>query len=150
MRSSLRRRRPSADSSDIPQILGLEQLSVSSRRAATNFDRNGPFGSQIVGLLGSRAAIRRFVSTKAYLSLRSLRLPRPQSPSRQGGRRPQLGDQRQDFPEHLSRNRDLGRLERDVAAVADDLGTDLDQLLVSDHGSAVLGIANVRMKLPRL
>ena len=37
--------------------------------------------------------------------------------------------------------------------VADDLGADLDQLLeqaVNDHGSAVFGIARVRMKLPKL
>ena len=31
--------------------------------------------------------------------------------------------------EHLSRHRDLGHLEHDVAAAADDLGADLDQLL---------------------
>jgi hypothetical protein len=43
-------------------------------------------------------------------------------------------------------------MERDVAAVAGDLRTDLDHFLalVSDQGSAVLGIASVRMKLPRL
>ena len=40
-----------------------------------------------------------------------------------------MGDQHQDFLEHLSRHRDLGHLERDVATVADDLGDDLDQLL---------------------
>src|SRR6516162_3668227 len=44
-------------------------------------------------------------------------------------RRPQPGDQRQDFPEHLLWHRDLGHLEGDVAAVADHLGADLDQLL---------------------
>jgi hypothetical protein len=38
-------------------------------------------------------------------------------------------DERQDFLEHLPRHRDLGHLERDVPAVADHLGTDLDQLL---------------------
>ena len=42
---------------------------------------------------------------------------------------PQPGDQRQDFLEHLPRHRDLGHLEGHVAAVADDLGADLDQLL---------------------
>ena len=31
--------------------------------------------------------------------------------------------------QYLSRHRDLGHLKRDVAAVADDLRTDLDQLL---------------------
>ena len=39
------------------------------------------------------------------------------------------GDQRQDVSEHLSRHRDLGQLERDVAPVADKLGADLDQLV---------------------
>jgi hypothetical protein len=43
--------------------------------------------------------------------------------------RPQSGDQRQDVREHLSRYRDLGQPEGDVAAMADDLGADLDQLL---------------------
>ena len=32
--------------------------------------------------------------------------------------------------EHLSRHRDLGHLEHDVAAVAHHLGADLDQLLL--------------------
>ena len=38
-------------------------------------------------------------------------------------------DQRENFLEHLSRHRDLGHLERDLAPVADDLRADLDQLL---------------------
>ena len=42
---------------------------------------------------------------------------------------PQSGDQPQDVVEHLSRHRDLGHLEHDVAGVADDLGADLDRLL---------------------
>jgi len=46
-----------------------------------------------------------------------------------GGRCPQRGDQRQEVGEHLLRHRHLGHLERDVAAVVDDLGADLDQLL---------------------
>jgi hypothetical protein len=44
-------------------------------------------------------------------------------------------------------------LEGHVAAAADDLGADLDQLscrLVSDHDPGGFGIASVRMKLPRL
>jgi hypothetical protein len=40
-------------------------------------------------------------------------------------RRPKPGN----IPEHQPRHRDLGHLERNVAAVADDLGTDFDQLL---------------------
>ena len=54
---------------------------------------------------------------------------------------------------NICRDTARGQLERNVAAVADDLGTDLDQLLaqvVSDHNSAALDSANVRMKLPRL
>src|SRR5438477_12674848 len=46
-----------------------------------------------------------------------------------GRRCPEPGDQRQDFLEHLLRHRDLSHLKGGVAAVADDLGTDLDQLL---------------------
>jgi hypothetical protein len=45
------------------------------------------------------------------------------------GRRPQPGDQREDIREHLSGYGDLGQLECHVAAMADDLGADLDQLL---------------------
>jgi hypothetical protein len=45
------------------------------------------------------------------------------------GQYAQSGDERQDFGEHLSRHRDLSHLEGDVAAVADDLRADLDQLL---------------------
>jgi len=40
-----------------------------------------------------------------------------------------LRDQHQEFPEHLSRHRDLGHLKGRVAAVAHDLGADLGQLL---------------------
>ena len=66
----------------------------------------------------------------------------------------QPGDQHQDIGEHLPWHRDLGHLEREIAAVAGALGGDLDELLsrrlVSDHGSPVAGIASVRMKLSRL
>jgi hypothetical protein len=34
----------------------------------------------------------------------------------------------QDFLEQASRHRNLDQLERDITAMADDLGTDLDQL----------------------
>jgi hypothetical protein len=61
----------------------------------------------------------------------------PQRSSCWRGRCPQPGDQRQDFLEHLPRHCDLGHLEGDVAAMADDLGTNLD-------------LASVRMKLPSL
>jgi hypothetical protein len=53
----------------------------------------------------------------------------PQRSSCRGRRRPKPGNEHQDIPEHQPRYRDLGHLECNVAAVADDLGTDLDQLL---------------------
>ena len=43
--------------------------------------------------------------------------------------RPQFCDQPQDLGEHHSRHGDLGHLESDIAAVADEPGADLDQLL---------------------
>jgi hypothetical protein len=60
--------------------------------------------------------------------------PLPSSPvasdpifrSRRCGRRPQPGDKHQG---HVPRHGDLGHLEGDVAAVAHDLGAELDQLL---------------------
>ena len=67
--------------------------------------------------------------------------------------RPQPGDQHQDLLEHLARYRDLGHLEDDVAAVADHLGADIDQLLAQAGQRPRLrrlGIASVRKKLPRL
>ena len=45
-------------------------------------------------------------------------------------RRPQFRDQPQDVGEQVSRNGDLGHLEGDIAAVADDLRADLDQLFL--------------------
>jgi hypothetical protein len=42
---------------------------------------------------------------------------------------PQFGDQPQDLGEQRPRHGDLGHLEGDIAAVADDLRADLDQLL---------------------
>jgi hypothetical protein len=54
--------------------------------------------------------------------------------------------------EHLRRRRDLGQLERDVAAMTAfaPILISFSRRLVSDHGSAALGIASVRMKLARL
>ena len=48
---------------------------------------------------------------------------------RRSGSSPQIIDQAQDFPEQFPRHRHLGKLERDVAAMADHLGTDLHQFL---------------------
>ena len=47
---------------------------------------------------------------------------------------PQLRYQRQDLLEHLSRHRDLGHLERDIAAVVDDLRA--DQFLIFEIAPA--------------
>src|SRR5208282_5439714 len=58
-----------------------------------------------------------------------------------GGWRPQLGDLHQRFLEHLPPHGDLGHLDGDVPAVAENLGADLvsfsGRTLVSDHGSTV-------------
>ena len=47
---------------------------------------------------------------------------------RRHGSSSQIIDQAQDFPEQFLRHGNLGQLERDIPAVADDLGADLDQL----------------------
>ena len=74
------------------------------------------------------AGTRCFAFIKAHLCRRCLS-QRPRSPVHAGAGGPQPGDQRQNFLEHLPRHRDLGHLECDVAAVAHDLGADLNQLL---------------------
>ncbi len=48
---------------------------------------------------------------------------------RRSGSSPQITDQAQDFPEQFLRHGNLGQLERDVPAMADNFGADLDQLL---------------------
>ncbi len=48
---------------------------------------------------------------------------------RRGGSSPQIIDQAQDFPEQFLWHGNLGQLERDIAAMADHLRADLDQLL---------------------
>jgi hypothetical protein len=73
---------------------------------------------------------------KTHLSRRPCRV-RPLRPSCRRGRCPQPGDQGQDIREHLTRHRDLGHLEGEVAAVADDLRADLDQLLAQAGQSVV-------------
>ncbi len=47
---------------------------------------------------------------------------------RRSGSWSQIINQAQNFPEQFSRHRHLGQLERDVPAMADDLGSDLHQL----------------------
>ena len=75
------------------------------------------------------------------------------SPSHTGVGDDRSRDQPQHLMEHLPRRRDLGHLEHDVTAMADDLGADLDKLsgkLVRHHGSAAAGTARVHVELPRL
>ncbi len=62
------------------------------------------------------------LSRRFYLALGFLGL-------RWSGSWSQIINQAQDFPEQFPRNRNLGQLERDVPAMADHFGTDLDQLL---------------------
>ena len=48
---------------------------------------------------------------------------------RRNGSSPEIINQAQDFPEQFPRHGNLGQLERDVPAMADDLGSNLHQLL---------------------
>ncbi len=48
---------------------------------------------------------------------------------RRNGSSSQIIDQAQDFPKQFLRHGNLGQLERDVPAMADNFGADLDQLL---------------------
>lgn len=57
---------------------------------------------------------------------------------RRDRRRPQFGNEPQDVGEEVSRDRDLGHLEGDIAAVADDLRADLDQLLLQARQRPIL------------
>ena len=52
--------------------------------------------------------------------------------------RPQAVDQLQDFREHLPRQGNLGHLERNITAVADDLCADLDHILPQRDEQSVL------------
>jgi len=65
------------------------------------------------------------------------------APSCRRGRRPQPGDQRQHVDEHLQRHRNLGHLKGDVATVADDLGADLDQLMMLVKGRSTAFMARI-------
>jgi hypothetical protein len=94
-----------------------------------------------------------FAVIKTHVSHRHLPYLSSSPQSRWCGPRPQPGNQHQDFLEHSPWHGDLGQLERDIAAMAHHVGADLDELLAqagSDHGSAALSTASVRMKLPRL
>ena len=54
--------------------------------------------------------------------------------------RPQAVDQLEDFREHLPRQGNLGHLERDIAAVVDNLCADLDHILPQRGERSVLDI----------
>ncbi len=60
---------------------------------------------------------------------------------------PQPIDEAKDFSEQLPQHRHLGRLERDVATVAHDLGPDLDQLLAQRSAANAL-LPPIRMTSP--
>jgi hypothetical protein len=77
--------------------------------------------------------------------LPSLSVASDPAPSRWCGRRPQPGDEHQNFLEHRPRYPDLRELERDVAAMAHHLDAGYDEFFAQ----IALGIARVRTKLPR-
>ncbi len=64
-------------------------------------------------------AIQTHLSCRFLLAIDCLSL-------RRSGPSSQIINQAQDFPEQFPRHRHLGQLERDVPAMADHLGTDLD------------------------
>jgi hypothetical protein len=64
-----------------------------------------------------------------HRSCRATWMLRDRAPSWRQRGRPQPVNQAQDLCEQGSRDGDLGKLESDAAAVAHDLGPDLDQLL---------------------
>ena len=65
------------------------------------------------------------------------------------GWRPQFGDQPQDLCKQHPRHGDLGHLEGDIAAVADDLRADLNQLLLQAGQRPVLDRLGLRQSAPR-
>ena len=92
-------------------------------------------------------AIQTHLSCRFLLAVDSLGLRRSGSSS-------QIINQAQDFPEQVPRHRHLSQLERNVAAMSDNLGPDLHQpcraSVVIDQCSTSFGKASVLMKLPRL
>ena len=74
------------------------------------------------GHLPKFTAIQAHFSHCLYLAMDFLGL-------RRNGSSSQIINQAQDFLEQASRHRHLGQLERDVPAMADNFGPDLDQLL---------------------
>jgi hypothetical protein len=88
-----------------------------------------PFAAKSSGCSRLSAGTRRSAFIKAHLCSRRLSYLTAAALMLAPLVRPQSGDQPQDVAEHLSRHRDLGHVEHDIAAVADHLGADLDQLL---------------------
>src|SRR4029450_9584757 len=81
-----------------------------------------------------------FAGVWTHSSLRLLLNARPSNTSCRCRRRlrPEFGNEPQNLLEHLPWDGDLGHLECDVAAVADDLRTDLDQFLLQARYLTVL------------
>jgi hypothetical protein len=96
---------------DIPRIPGGQaRFCVSARRAATKFDHNRRHGRQIVGLpVSQRRNTLLGLDQGAPLPSSSVGSD-PISRSCRRQRRPQPGDEMQDFLEHLPRHRDLSHL----------------------------------------
>jgi hypothetical protein len=78
-----------------------------------------------------------FVVIQTHLSL-GLNAKQSSASRRYGCRWPQFRDQPQDIGEQISRDGDLGHLECDVAAVANDLRADLDEFLLQARQRLVL------------
>ncbi len=79
-------------------------------------------GPRLEGHSVTFPAIQTHLSCRFLLAVNSLGLRRSGSSS-------QIINQAQDFLEQAPRHRYLGQLERDVPAMADNFGPDLDQLL---------------------
>jgi hypothetical protein len=75
-----------------------------------------------------------------HLSCRAIWMCLDQGPSWRQRGWPQPVDQMKYLGEQFPRHRDLGQLERDVPAMADNFGPNLDQLLAQRSDRPMLGI----------
>ncbi len=80
-------------------------------------------GPRLEGQLPIFSVIQAHLPCRSHLAVDCLGL-------RRSGSWSQIINQAQDFPEQVPRHRNLRQLESNIPAVADDLGSDLDQLLV--------------------